>query len=87
MKSEQDGQPVRPHGANGVDDFEAEARSIVETAAVFVAPRVAQGRQELVNEVAVRGVNLGDVEAGLASAGGRLAKRVDHGGDGCGAEG
>ena len=58
-------RPVgRPDGAHRLDHLEREPHPALERAAVLVGPPVGQRREELVQQVAVRGVQLDDVEAG-----------------------
>ena len=50
---------VRSHrGADGGNDLEQEAEPVLEVSAVVVSSGVGRGRQELVDEVAVRAVDL-----------------------------
>ncbi len=58
----------RPYRAHGVGDFEREAHAVFAAAAVAVGALVGDGREELVDEIAVRGVNFDDVESGLVGA-------------------
>ena len=56
----------RPLGAHGVDRFHQEACAAVEVAAIGIVAVVGDRREERMQQVAVRGVQLGDLEAGLA---------------------
>jgi len=82
-----------PSGADGADDLERKANAVVEAAAVFVGALVGEGREKLVQKVAVRGVNFDEVKAGGASTMcGRdevdddlfHARAIEGGGDGVG---
>ena len=60
-----------PGVPDGARDFQQQPHAVLEGAAVGVGAGVRQRRQELVQQVAVRGVNLDGVEAGhLGAAGG-----------------
>ena len=52
-------------GAHRLEHLDREPHAIVERAAVLVGAEVVLGREELVDEVAVRGVHLDAVEAGV----------------------
>ena len=52
-----------PHRADRGDHLAQQARAIVERAAVFVVALIAQRRQELVNQIAVRRVDLDHANA------------------------
>ena len=54
----------RDRGAHRVDDLEQQPDAVLEAAAVLVVAVVGQRREELVQQVAVRGVDLDHVEAG-----------------------
>ena len=70
---------VRSHrGADGGNDLEQEAEPVLEVSAVVVSSGVGRGRQELVDEVAVRAVDLDSLEAELADPCGCLAITADH---------
>lgn len=60
---EEQGHRVGDLLADEVDDFEGEARAVLEAAAVFIRARVGDRTAEGVEEVAVRVVDLDDVEA------------------------
>ena len=59
-----------PVGADALphllDHLSREAQPVLEGAAVLVRPLVVEGREKLVEQVAVRDVHLGPVEAALA---------------------
>ena len=52
--------------ADGIDDLEGEVQAALEVAAILVVPGVGERRQELRDRAAVRAVDLGAVDAGLA---------------------
>ena len=54
-----------PLGADGVNDFERQPGAVFEAAAVVVGALVGERREKLVEQVAVGGVDLDEVEAGL----------------------
>lgn len=68
---------VGPHGADRVDDLEGEAHPVVEGAAVLVRADVGVRREELADQVAVRAVDLGDLEARVQGATGALGELGD----------
>ena len=77
------GQVLGPCGADGADDFEGEADAVVEAAAVLVGAVVREGREEFVEEIAVGGVDLDEVEAGGEGAmggGGEVGDDLVHAG-------
>lgn len=53
-----------PDAANGLNDLEGESNAIVEAAAVLVGAVVREGREELVKEIAVGGVDFDEIEPG-----------------------
>ena len=69
---------VGPGGAHGLDHLEREAHAVLARAAVPVLAPVGQRREELVEQVAVRGVHLDDVEAGGQGAPGGGDERLAH---------
>src|ERR1039458_9461212 len=58
----EEGQGIRPRGADRSGDFQRKADAAVECAAILVGAVVRQGREKLVDQVAVRGVDLDDLE-------------------------
>jgi len=85
---------VGPHRADRVGDLDEQPGAVLERAAVLVGPRVRQRRQELVEQVPVRGVQLDDVEPCGQRAPGSRGERTGQVGDlggaqggGCGAPG
>jgi len=81
--ADQDGEVLRPRRADGVDDFEGEADAVFEAAAVLVGAVVGEGREELVEEIAVGGVDFDEVEAGGEGAvggGGEVGDDLVHAG-------
>ena len=62
--ADEEGQVLGPRGADGADDFEREADAVFEAAAVFVGAVVGEGREELVEQIAVGGVDFDEVESG-----------------------
>jgi hypothetical protein len=71
----------REGGAHGVHDLDDQPDAVLERTAVTVGPLVRQRRQELVQQVAVRGVHLDDVEAGLVGPARARGERIDDAGD------
>ncbi len=65
-------------GFHRAQNFEAEAGAIFQAAAIFVVAPVLERRVELRNQIAVRGVDLDAIEAGLL----RALRRGDVSGDG-----
>lgn len=65
-------------GSHGSHDVEQEPRTVLERSAELVVALVRQGRQELVNQVAVSGVNFDEVEAGLDAAAGAVGERLNE---------
>src|SRR5690606_16445065 len=65
---------LRPRCARFADYFEREAHAVLEAPSILVAARIGKRGQELVQQVAVRRVNLDDVEAGGVRATGGIAK-------------
>lgn len=62
--ADEDGEMLRPGGADGADGFEREADAVFERAAVVVGAVIGEGREELVEEVAVGAVDFDEIEAG-----------------------
>ncbi len=54
-----------PFADDGIDHFQTQARAVFQAAAVLVGAEIAFLRHELVQKVAVRGVDLDHVETGL----------------------
>ena len=72
-------RPVGREGrAHRVEHFEREAHPVLEAAAIFVGAAVRERRQELVQQVAVRAVQLdrGEIEPGGAPAASAKASRM-----------
>src|SRR6267142_1204231 len=67
-------RPTRPHGAR---DLQQDADAVLERAAVGVRAVVRERREEFVEQVPVRGVQLEDTEAGAERALRRVAKGLD----------
>src|ERR1700682_2042196 len=63
----------RPGVAHSLDQLETEAHAACESAALAVVALVGDRRQKLLNDIAMRAVDLADVEAGIE----RTAARVD----------
>lgn len=70
-------QFVRPHLPHRLDHFQYEANPVFEGAPVLVGAIVAGRRQELVEKVAVGGMNFHGLEPGPQRPPGRVAKRRD----------
>ena len=64
-------------GADLGNDLEQEASAVLERASVLVGAMVGDGREELVDQVAVSTVDLDRVHASLVGAGGGGAKGLD----------
>ena len=62
------GPVARERRANRVEHFEREPHAVLEAAAVLVVAQIGQRRQKLVEEIAVRAVELHRVEAEAAGA-------------------
>jgi len=71
----------RPLGADGVNDFKGQAGAVLKTAAVGIGALVGEGREELVEEIAMGGVDLDKVEACLEGTVRSLTKGLDCGVD------
>ena len=72
------GLVVGPHLPDGLGDLAGQPDPVLEGAAVVVLAVVRRGREELVEEVAVGGVDCRDLEAGLAECIGlRIADTAD----------
>jgi len=56
-------QMLGPRGADGANDLEWEADAVVEAAAVLVGAVIGQGREKLMEQVAMGGVDFDEVEA------------------------
>ena len=76
-----DREPVADGRAHRLQHLDAEAHAPVEIAAVLVGAEVAVRREELVDQVAVRGVDLHPVETGGRAVRGRAGEPFDHGRD------
>ena len=84
---------LRPCGADGVNDLEGEADTIFEASSVLVGALVGERGEELVQEIAMCGVDFDEVEAGGEGAVGGCyevgddlvhAGAVEGGGEGIG---
>ena len=62
-------------GPHRLEHLDREAHAVLERAAVLVGAEVVLGREELVDEVAVRGVHLDAVEAGVGRVAARCAPK------------
>ena len=71
-------QTLRPHAANGIHHLEHQPDAIVEAAAVCIGALICQRRQKLMKQIAVRRMNLNEIEAGLKRPARSLAKALDH---------
>jgi hypothetical protein len=72
---------MRPLGANGINDGEKQADSILEAASVGIRALVGERREELMEQITVGGMNLDDIEASLEGAARSQDKSVDDGRD------
>ena len=72
---------IRKSGADGFDEFMMEACAVLEGAAVFVGSLVAEGAQELVEEVSVGGVEFDNLESGFHCAVCCIDELLDEGMD------
>ena len=70
--------PVAHAALHGIHHFAGKAHAVLERPAVFVDAGVREGREELVNEVAVGHVDLNSVHAGALSALCGLAEGIGH---------
>ena len=77
-QAHEEGQVVGPDVPHGADDFEQQPGAVFEGAAVVVGARVRQRREELVQQVAVRGVDLHSVEPRDLRAAGGGGKGAHH---------
>ncbi|MCY1417196.1 hypothetical protein D9M71_327240 [compost metagenome] len=75
------GKLRRHHGAHGFDNLQQQARAVLQRAAPGIRARVAQRREELAQQVAMRGVNLYPGKAGLFSQLRATGEALDHFGD------
>src|SRR6266566_4672244 len=69
-------QPCGPNLAHRFYDLENDTDAILEAAAKFILPKIAEGRKELVQQIAVGGVNLQDFKFRRESPLRRFAKSV-----------
>lgn len=76
--ADEEGKMVGPGGADGVDNLEWEADTVVETAAIGVGALIGERREEFVEQIAVGGVDLDEVEARGEGAFGGTGEGVDH---------
>ena len=80
-----DAQPQRqcrrPHLAHRHEHFAHQPRAIVEAAAPGIVTKVAERREELVQQITVRGVHFDQLEAGGQRPSCRIAEVGDHFGD------
>ena len=65
-------------GANRLEHLDREPEPVVERTAVLVGAAVVLGREELVDEIAVRGVDLDAVEARVGRVPGAATEVLDH---------
>ena len=66
--AEKEREFLGPLAANGLDDLAQQACAILEAATVLVGARVGERREELVDQIAVRAVELDHLEAGVEGA-------------------
>jgi hypothetical protein len=78
VEAEQDRVVRADGGADGVDDLEREAHTVFQRAAVLVRALVGERGHELVDQVAVRTVDLHAVKAALLRSRGGFAERGDE---------
>jgi hypothetical protein len=68
-----------PCGADRVDDLKQQADAVFEAAAVGIGALVGEGRKELVEQVAVGGVDFNEVKASGEGTLGASGKGADDG--------
>lgn len=78
VEAEQDRVVRADGGADSVDDLEREAHTVFQRAAVLVRALVGERGHELVDQVAVRTVDLHAVKAALFRSRGGFAERGDE---------
>ena len=71
----------RPLGAHRLHQLHQEARTAIQVATIQIIAMIGDGRQEGMAEVAMRGMNLGDLEADLPRHACCRGKLADDGGD------
>jgi len=79
--SDEEREVSRPSAANCIDDLEQEVGAVFKAAAVGVGALVGERREELVEQIAVRGVDLDDVESCGVGALRGLGKGLNDGVD------
>ncbi len=77
-EADADDEVARHAGPHRLEDAGPEAQAVVERAAVVVGAMVEQRRQELMDEVAVGGMDLDAVEARLGAVNGRGREGIDE---------
>jgi hypothetical protein len=76
--ADEEGEMGRPHGADGIHDLEDQAGAVLKAAAVAISALVGERGEELVEKIAVGGVDLNKVKARRESPERRLTKGLDH---------
>ena len=79
--ADKEGEVGRPCGSDGIDDLQEEACAAFEAAAVSIGALIGERREELMQQIAVSGMDLNEVEASGEGPLCRLREGRDHGVD------